>query len=234
MNKNSLIYDKISDDVLWLSTEIILRMNVTLSSRNQDGTRRSFYSEYEYDSKYIDKKRATSIKRSFGYYLSLESTDKSIFIQIYPSDIYALRDILLKVSRWILNSKLFVIVDNKLSLARKVKPEEIILKGKVLGFEPTIIRFSEEVIPGIRFTYNSERYYDISADKFMGFKYIIDTIDMYLVASNMVNFIQIPPYGTNLYQIQSESKREINEIQSNVPKRQFKESRSYFDKLDNM
>lgn len=239
MNKNAIDYDKISDDVYWLSMDTVLRMNVTLSNKNQDGTRRFFHTEYEYSSKYVDKKRVKSIKRSFKYYLSLEYLkDKECFTQIQPSDMYALQDILAKVVRWGIDKRTFGIVDGTLRIKAKQRPEILQLFGKTITFEPIVIRFSESISPGIRITFYNEIFSDVTIDKFMGFKYIIDKIDMYNAALSIVNYIESPPSDSGLLRVINEgasttSEREV--VEPDIPKRDIsKQRKSYFDKLDEM
>lgn len=239
MKKNETIeYDKISDDIYWISTDTVLKMNVTLARKNQDGTRRYFHSEYEYDSKYTDKRRVTSIRRSFDYYLTLENlNDKDCFTMIQQSDIFALRETLMKVSRWISSNRIFGTINGSLIVQSKPEPEVVRnLRGsKHLSFEPTIVRYSDIVSPGIRMVFFNGAYTDISVDKFMGFKYCIDSIDMYGSAVSLVNYIGRPPIGTGLYSIPPNNAKETEIVKDPViPKRTFNVKEKKYGDLDDM
>lgn len=72
---NYIDYDKLSDDVLYLGSNLFLRMNVSLSNKGDQDQRYHFHKEYRYDSKYTSSGKLLSIKRSFSYYLSLDKTD---------------------------------------------------------------------------------------------------------------------------------------------------------------
>ena len=55
-------------------------------------------------------------------------------------------------------------------------------------------------------------YTDIPLDKFLAFKYIIDTIDMYNSAQLLINYNGRPDYGTNLYEFTNTDSNTTSEV----------------------
>ena len=78
--------------------------------------------------------------------------------------------------------------------------------GNYLKFEPSIYEnMHGELNRSIRIYLSSEvSYYDIPLRNFMGFKYFIDNFNMFESAQIMINYIQRPEFGTNLYNVKSE------------------------------
>lgn len=201
MNNNITDYEKIQDDIYWMSLGSVLRFSVTLARKNEDKTRRFFYREVEYDSKYIDKRRVTSVKRSYDYYLSFEiSKQPDAFVMIRVQDIMRLRMSLNNVVKWF--SEIFATDGKKLVIKGSLRTEILanLPMNRYLKFEPVVIRYDDSQVPGVRMYLSSDALYtDISVDKFMGLVYHINTIDMHSVALAMINSLGPVPYGTNIY-----------------------------------
>lgn len=236
-------YDKISDDLCWLGNKCIVRMVVKLANKGKDGTRYHFHKEFKYDTNYTNKKEAITIRRSFDYYISIDSLDnKNASIMITPKDMILLRMQLSEVFKWFYD-KTFAIKNKKMIILEKKQP--IIVDGllgkKCLIFEPIIYTdWEEKQSKGVRITLNdSEVFTDIPADVFAGFMYIINSIDMYTAAQNMINYIGHPDFGTNLFAFERSEyvgKEEVigNVIKDRVIQPKNKQVRSYFDNLDSM
>lgn len=245
MNIGYLDYDKISDDMMFLAKNTIVRFNLTLSKKYRDNNRYHFHREYTYDSKYSDYGKVVSIKRTFNYYLSIDRIDdrnKSVMIRI--QDIILLRAKLIEISTWFSDGT-FVIKNNKLQIYKKKKPIEItnLAENKFILFEPIVIDYenSNTSYQGIRITLSDmNTYSDITIDNFYGFMYLINTIDMFGYAQNMLNYIQRPDYGTNLVEFNLDEfyKQESFEEPSYEVKARKRQSpitnkrKSVFDSMD--
>lgn len=240
MNDKILDYERITDDLYWMSLGGVVRFSVSLARKNEDGTRRFFHREVEYNSKYIDKRRVTSVKRSFDYYIHFEITNNpDAFVMIRVSDIIALRNSLAIASKWF--STCFALSDDKIIIKGAPKPEMInnLPMGRYIQLEPTVVKFDEQQVPGIRmFLSRNDLYIDITVDKFMGLVYIINTIDMHSTALAMINSLGGTPYGTNYYAMSVNDNEAVLETGvSNMKKREIpkqKKNVSFFDKMNEL
>ena len=209
---NIMKYEKISDDLCILGVNTILRFNVSLANKNQEGKKRLFHSEFEYRSdKYIDMNSACSIRRTFDYFLSIENmrnTDQGIkeFIMIRIQDILYVREQFQLATRWFRDAKyenLFANSKGKLVMLGRVEPIKILglAMGKSLMIEPIVINYDEtNQTTGVRLYLSSlENYVDMSVDKFMGMVYLLSSINMYESAQILLNYLQRPELGTNSF-----------------------------------
>lgn len=237
-------YDKISDDIFFLGGggRFILRMNVSLAKRMEDKTRKHFYQEYSYDSKYSDKAQVVSMRRSYEYYMSLESLeDKGNGIMIRPQDMILLRSRLAEVLPWFGNGT-FVMRKGKLMISKR--PETIKIGGfpenRFISFDPVVLDWEDgNQTMGVRISLSDVTFSDITVDKFYGLVYIINSMNMVQSAQSMLAFMSMPEYGTNRYEIDTGySNNDNNETvapNSVIKERKFKpKGQSYFDKIDNM
>lgn len=242
-------YDRLSDDLLYLGNSTLLRFNVTLARVNsKDGTKVSYHKEYKYPSdKYIDADFAMTMRRSFDYYLSIEKVDaKESSVMIRVQDIILLRMRLKEVASWFSNGT-FDIIKGDIKIVKR--PTPVMIEGlagnKMIMFEPVVIVWdnTNEQQQGVRMTLSeSSTYVDISINNFFGFMYLIDTIDMYGAAQNLVNYLGRPALGTNLTEFQDNrylmdhteavepSVIKAKERQVPYPNR----PKSFFDKMDEL
>lgn len=234
-------YEKISDDLLLLGFNTILRFTVGLSNYSDKFGRQSYHKEFEYPSAKA-KSDVISVKRSFDYYLSLENIKEpdngfKEFIRIGVSEIYAFRNIINKAIEWYTAkqySNLFARKDNRLILARRVEP--LILDhlpmGKYIKLEPIVatnINTDEDYVALRIYLSSDSNYTDISINKLMGLKYIVDSINMYESAQLLLNYIQRPEFGTNMYSMSNMSDIEYEpNIESG---RKIDKGKSFFDKM---
>lgn len=246
-------YEKISDDLYTLGYNTILRFNVCLSKKGKDNnTRYSFHKEYKYNSdKYNDS--LITIRRSFDYYLSIENIIMSEFgkefIMIRLEDMFYIKQQIQEAMRWFTdaNIKIYAIKDKKLIMLGKVEP--IVISGlvmdKYISIEPII--YETEMIkatPGVRIYLSSDgNYVDMTTNKFMGFAYLIDSINLYESAQLLLNYIGRPEPGYNLKNFEEDNN--MNEILNNdyedgfmvVKKgnnRKINKGKSFFDRIEDM
>jgi len=90
---NYMDYEKISDRVMDLGYNTVLKMNVTLAKKNKGGYRNHYYKEYSYKTnKYIDKSTLCNISRNFDYFLSIERySEEKDFLMIRDENMLGLR-----------------------------------------------------------------------------------------------------------------------------------------------
>lgn len=234
-------YDKISDDIYFLggSGRFILRMNVSLAKTiKDDKARHHFYKEYSYDSKYSDKGQVVSIRRSYDYYITLESLeDKLSNVMIRAQDIILLRSRLTEVLAWF-TGDIFIIRKGNMMINKRPSPITIygFPDSKSISFEPVVIDWEDsKQSMGIRITLTGSTFSDISIDRFYGFVYVINSINMVQSAQSMLAFLGMPEYGTNRYEVDNiinndEEKEPPKEV---IKERKFKpKGTSYFDRID--
>lgn len=235
-------YERISDDIYFLGGpgRFILRMNVSLAKKKDKNSndRRHFYNEYSYDSKYDDKGQVVSIRRSYDYYMTLESLeDRLNGVMIRPQDMILLRSRLSEVLNWFSND-VFVIRKGKLMVGARPKP--VLIEGfadkKSIKFEPIIIDWEDgNQTRGVRISLSDIIFSDITIDRMYGFVYIINSINMVQSAQSMLAFMGMPEYGTNRYEIDVGYNTQNNEVvapKSTIKDRDFKaKGKSYFDMI---
>lgn len=242
-------YEKISDDIMYLGDNAVLRFNTTLGSKGLDTKKKSFHSEYKYKSnKYSDIKNLRTIRRHFDYYLSVENFKQNEnyekeYIKITINELFILKASLKQATNWFFSKeyeKLYAKKYNNLVMVGKVNSIAIPLKNKYIELEP-IVTISEdgEDTKGVRMYLSSKNNFtDISIDKFMGFIYTIDTINMYQAALEQINYLQRPELGYNIYSfndqdyiIQDEYKEKI---ESNTSRKIPTKKRSFFDSMKDL
>lgn len=209
--------DKISDDVFNLGSNMVIRFNVTLTTRPANTQqKRSFHKEYEYTNRFQEK--SVTIRRSFDYYLSLENVNKDInsgeklFIRIGLGEFLLFKQALETAASWFSDSKYSKLfardTKGKLKLAEPI-PEVIVRDlpmDKSLRIVPTIIEKGMSISDqrfGIRIYYSEEYngYADIEINKFMGFVYLISTFNMYQCALELINYLGRPEFGYNRFDL---------------------------------
>ena len=236
-----LDYDKISDDLCWLGNKCVVRMVVKLANKNKDGDRNHFHREYKYQSNYNDKREVITVRRSFDYYISIDNLDTKDSIIITVRDILLLRAQLAQVFNWFYD-KTFAMKNNQMIIFEKKKPIMVdgLMGRKYLMFEPIVYTdYEEQQSKGVRITLgNPNAFSDVPVSAFAGFMYLINSIDMYTAAQNIINYIGHPAFGTNLYTFEKSeyvSGEQVNNVikeRTIEPKK--KQQKSYFDSLDEM
>lgn len=203
-----LDYDKISDTLLYFSRTISLRFNVRLASKNRDGRRKSYHAEYRYPTEqYSNVGEVISLKRDFKFYFSIEDADDlKNGVMITPQDVTILKlRIEHSILPWFIDRKRNIFGENpdngKLIITGQWEPQYMIFKDyKYLEFMPIVLEYENgKTDHGIRMCMNStSSFTDMSLNTFLGFYYYIAHTDMYSVAANMLVYVKMQPYGTNL------------------------------------
>ena len=203
-------YEKISDICMWLSNDYVLKFTVELNKHNDKYGKSNFYKEIGYT---IDEDYRVNINRDFIYYLSIESIKKTLDgnklnIRIGLNDIYFLKYKLGEAISWF-TDKYFENLfardnNNKIVMTMKPNPIKIDLSfGNYIEIEPSIFTFDNtlEQLTGVRIYLSSDsNSLFMNINTLFGFKYFIDTFNMYQSAQNMLNFLGRPEYGTNYFE----------------------------------
>lgn len=233
-------YDKISDDLCWLGNKCIVRMVVKLANKGKDGTRYHFHKEFKYDTQYINKKEAVTIRRSFSYYISIDSLEyRNASVIITINDILLLRAKIQEAFSWFYD-KTFAMKRGKMIILEKKPPAIVdgLIGGKFIAFEPIVyVDYEDKQSKGIRITLGDNNVFtDVPIETFNGFCYIIGQINMFESAQNMINYIGHPDFGTNLYTFEK-SEYASDEQPKNIIKERTiepKKNKSFFDSIDDL
>lgn len=244
-------YDRLSDDLLFLGNNTVVRFNVSLARvNNKNGTRMSYHREYIYPSnKYEDYNKQATIRRSFDYYITIEKLDaREASVMIRVQDILLLRTKLHEVLNWF-NDRTFGIRQNKLYVMSR--PRSIIIDNlpdnKYIMFDPVVIEWENtgDQQQGIRMTLTESNIYtDIPIDRFYGFVYTMDSINMYESAQLMINYFGRPDFGTNLMEFENNNylmdqtpeqlEPERVAVKNRQPANINLRPKSFFDKIDEL
>lgn len=243
-------YEKLVDDVYILGQDMILRMNVVLGRKRKDGNRYNYHNEYMYSSnKYLDMNKLVTVRRSYDFYFTIENMSSGNFqnsIMIRPQDMYNILDKLDECRRWFTDeqySNLYAYSnDNKLVIVDE--PQPVVIKGlaadKRIVIEPTIITYENIQLEGVRMYVNDlNNFTDITIDRFMGFVYLMNTVDMFSAAQHMISYLGRPPIGENIVVFNNEYENmetvgKTTGIRDRRVKSKSRKSTSFFDKIDNI
>lgn len=200
--------DKISDDVLTITSNIVLRFNVALS-KIVSNKRQHFHKEFMYSSKTSPEPLVT-IRRAFDYYLSFENVKNSydkLFIRIGIGEILLLRRGFDIAASWFTDIKYEKLYardsSGKLFLTAPI-PDYVIRglpQGKYIILTPTVVELDESnagKVPGITIDFgDGVNIINLTLERFMGLKYVISCFNMYQSATTLLNYISRPCVGTN-------------------------------------
>lgn len=231
-------YEKITDDIMIIANKVVLRMNVGLSYYTTENKRINFHREVEYYSQKANK-NLINIKRNFDYYLTIENIVTRDYIRIGINDIIKLRYALREAYKFFTDMKYKdLYVKSNGDLIMMSHPDPIIITDlpmdKYLQFEPSIYtNFRGEPERGLRmFLSSTESYCDISINRLEGFIYIIESINLFECAQNMINYIERPEYGTNLFTFNTEPEVREGDFEGKEGRTLSNKSNvSYFDKM---
>lgn len=212
-------YEKITDDIMWLSSNWLLRFTVCLNRYSDKYGRQNYHKEYGYVK---DVNNCININRSFDYYLHIDSAKRDQFgnkesIMIRNTDIYTFKFKLKLVCEWFTgdsNQGLFARKDGKIIMPRKVEPIKMVglAADKYLEFEPTVYNADNgDQVVGVRmYLSNDNNSLFMDINRLFSFRYIIDTFNMYQSAQLMLNYLQRPAYGTNFVDLSNKGKVDNN------------------------
>lgn len=199
-------YEKITDEVMRIAPNVNLRMNVVLNYYTGENKRTNYHSEIEYYSNKVNA-NVVNIRRTFDYFLTIENVyTKGDYIRIGINDIVKLRLALHQAYKFFTDPKyknLYAKKDGEIFLM--MNPDPVIITGltmdKYLKFEPSLFtNFRGEAERSLRMYLSSESSFcDIPVNRLDGFINIIDSINLFQSAQLMLNYIERPEFGTNLY-----------------------------------
>lgn len=227
-------YEKLQDDIYYIGGGIYLRLNVVLAKKDKDGNRRFFVSNYRYSSKYVDKGKVITMRRSFDYYLTIECTsDNTQNIIIRVQNMILLKAKIKEVTKWFSDSNVFGIRNNKLVISKKVS---VMIDGfpmeKFITLEPVIINYDDSSvqIPGVRFMVNNMIFTDMAIENFYGLAYLIDTLNLYQSAQILTSSIGVIENPRTMEFNDEEEIVEEPNVNGTDGRKPRKLNRSYFDK----
>lgn len=235
-------FEKIIDTVMWISNNYILKFNVILNRYNDRFGRQNYHKEIMYQ-KSNSQYNCINIDRNFDYFLTIESVKKDQDglknnVMIRNSDIYMLKYKLSLVEQWFTsenNKNMFAKKNNRIFMPRAVEPIKLsnLAGDKYLEWEPSIFECNNgDQLIGVNMFIGSS--YDktfIPFDRFMAFKYMIDTFNMYQNAIILLNYIGRPEVGTNMYSMADSFGENIGEgvhVKKNISNNN---SLSFFDRV---
>lgn len=235
-------YDMLSDHIDWLGMGVQYKFVIKLANKDRNGNRNSFHKEYQYTSSYVDMDMSTSIVRSFDYYVTIENKQEGVYIQIRQSNLIMVQTILSQMTDYLFNETYWGVKDKKLVIKGRPQPVYIqnLPMGKWLSFELIVIEYEGTYDKGIRLTLSDESHYvDIRIDNFMGFVSFMSTLNMYQSALLGINYLQRPPYGTNMitYDNNNNSNSYVSKDGGVVGKTNRTiptKPKSFFDKIDKL
>ncbi|MCM1215945.1 MAG: hypothetical protein NC548_15670 [Lachnospiraceae bacterium] len=233
-----LDYDKISDTLLWLNNNTLLRFNVTLASKDKFQNRKSFHHESVYESKFSNVRNAYSIKRDMNFFWTIEDLKNPMTnnVMITLNDIFFFKFIVEnKILPWFIGNKSIFGTnpDNgSIMIKGKWKPEQFALTDQhYLEFHPIVISYNDGKTTsyGIRMIMNDpNNIIDMELNRFMAMYQLIVFSDAYAIACSMVNYVKIGPHGLNLYDVRNRQMVSREDVANgNIPDK----GKSYFDKL---
>lgn len=176
-------YEKVQDLLMYLGKEWKVTFNVLLGSKDRMGNRKFFYSEYQYQSRYIDVSKVVSVKRNFKTFMTIEQINNyQNSIMITRADMPILRNVVTEATSWLTNSNIFGLdKDGKATILTDVSSQCNIGSNSAVKFEPMLLLDQYNVLqPGIRMYINDERnYINVESRDFYSFYELLRTIDFY-------------------------------------------------------
>lgn len=236
-------YELLTDMLGWLDSSVQYKFVTRFATKNRDGNRESFHKEYTYKSNYNNIDMLTSIKRSFDSYILIEGAKGSdIYIQIRSQNMIMLQNVLGQMVSLVFDERFWAIKNKMLVL--KGKPAPIYIQqlpmSKWLSFELIVMEYNGQFDKGIRIIPSDEsKYIDVRIDSFMGFVYTINTFSMYSASVAHINYLQRPPFGTNMITFDNSSNDYSNRVVADVSGKNgrfvdAKPQKSFFDKVDKL
>lgn len=201
-------YEKITDELMWLSKNWVLKFTVILNKYSDKFGRMNYHKEVGY---YKNGDYCININRAYEYYLIIESIEKDNngnkeAISIGLKDMFIFKHKLQMVSDWFMSSEykgLFAKKDGRIFMPQRIEPIKItnLPFNKYIEFEPSILNLdNDDQVVGVRVYMNTDfSSLFMSIDKFIAFKYFIDNFNMHEAALLMINYLQRPEYGSNLF-----------------------------------
>ena len=163
-----------------------------LAGRNLNGDRRFYYSEYRYVShKYNNDVGVVSVRRHFNYYLQLVQKGNPFYLRINRAMQDALQGIMEQANKWYSpNSKVFQYKEGKLEVIGEHLVRMPFPDGYGIGFAPVVLFNNRLYDKGCRMYMNDHNnFVDMPVDKFKEFLNVVQRLEMYTAAINLLNSI---------------------------------------------
>ena len=235
-------YNKISDNIMTLGSSMILKFSVQLSYNDSTYGMQSFHKEFGYYSTKAGK-TMYSISRNFNCFLSIENTNNTEvpkdFIHIGYNDMIIFRHMLDACMNWFTDSSyadIYAVKDGRLTMVRQIEAKRMYIQDKYISMEPAIfVDYLNNTDIGIRIYLNSDiNYTEISFSTFCGLHYFVSCFNMYESAQNMLNYIQRPPFGTNLVDFSKGATSTPQDKEDIIPKQKSGRSVNVFQKKSSL
>ena len=203
-------YERAVDTLLFLSDQFTLDFVVTFATKDQNGQRRFFHTETEYDTtKYNSGVSSTyrSVKRkmtNFYFHINNRKAFDGGFV-IRTNDVYLL---IHHIEELILplyfdpDKRVFETKDKQLFITGQYTPLDYIQSPtSYIRIIPAICRYDDgQFKEGVRFYINSDsNFVDMDIDRFLSFYYILKTTDMYSAAAHLATYTKVQPYDVNVW-----------------------------------
>ena len=223
-------YERVQDILMFLNKEWKICFNVSLSNKDKNGDRKFFYSEYQYQSKYVNQGKVISVKRNFKTYITIEQIgnfQNSIIIN--RSDMPILRNVVTEAVSWLTNTKVFGLdKEKKIQILSEVSSQCNIGSNHAVKFEPVLLPDAYNVLqPAVRMYVNDERnYIDIEAKDFYSFYELLRTFDFYNSGCAVIASLPMTQDDTaiNRSDIEQEFTRQAEDRHT------FEKKKGFFDK----
>lgn len=189
-------------DTIYIMGNLALKFHVGLHYRDRNGVRRPIQKEFSYYSpKYGEE--ITNIYRTLNFYLTIDNLrgDNNFekeSVMILPQDMYYLRKLLNDMIN-LGNQSFERNSNNNLKVLTNEDDRLIqVFNNKMVTMAPTVIKRDNLEFPGVVISIGSTgNTTDVTLDQLLGFKYLIDTFDMYGYAINILNYMK-PNFGENV------------------------------------
>lgn len=205
MDKN---YNKIDSLICYVGGKAVLKMNVILSDTKAERYRDlSYHMETDFYSDKADR-RLVNIKLNYRYFLTLETIGKynaeREYIVINDSDMFQFREALRGLHTEITASDLYAEREGKLTMVRDSPSFGVRLpfKKKVVFHASTITDSEDFNHPGALMYVNSkDLVISLSVRDIEGLLYHFETINLFQMAQELVNYFGRPADGTNRFMV---------------------------------
>lgn len=205
MDKN---YNKIDSLICYVGGKAVLKMNVILSDTKAERYRDlSYHMETDFYSDKADR-RLVNIKLNYRYFLTLETIGKynaeREYIVINDSDMFQFREALRGLYTEITASDLYAEREGKLTMVRDSPSFGVRLpfKKKVVFHASTITDSEDFNHPGALMYVNSkDLVISLSVRDIEGLLYHFETINLFQMAQELVNYFGRPEDGTNRFMV---------------------------------
>ena len=214
-----LLYNRLVDDLMFLGSNAILRMNVLLYQNGRGANQRSYYYK---ETQYIDKNGllVRKAQRMIDSYLTIENlkpvgNDRE-YIVLKGRDLELMRIFLLPKLETIVQNfgEVYQVRNGHLYVNENIKAieVEIAAREKILWFKPGAHKlFSDEVIPAMELYLNSPNNMTVMTFQTVyELMYFIRTFQIHQYAATMLAYYNTPPMGLNMYDMSLN--QEVNAI----------------------